>query len=366
MCEVHYKVCVICWTFNHSAWIEDAMNGFCQQETRFPFVCVIVDDHSTDGEQELLNKYLEQHFELLNETVAEKEETDDYQLSFAQHKSNTNCFFAVYNLKYNHRQVKKLKKPYLDKWATVSDYVAICEGDDYWLSPNKLQKQVEILEKNQNYSMVCNRTKLFSVKQDKFIGENYCYDKSRTVNPKDVINRTGLFISTCSIIYRAVINENVPSYVAKCKVGDYPLQIMCAMRGEIYYINDTMSVYRVENSNSWMGQQKWGKLSKERLEVIRSQVEMFEGFAVDFPTFRGILMDKLAEHINRNLPSRNFSVDVINQYILYFSDYINNYPMRWRIDLLIRKSRLPLVRQLYARFFLKKYSHRRMYYKIDN
>ena len=70
MDEHKYMVRVSCMTYNHASYIEDAMNGFCMQETSFPFVCTIVDDASTDGEQDVIQKYLNEHFVLTLGPVA--------------------------------------------------------------------------------------------------------------------------------------------------------------------------------------------------------------------------------------------------------------------------------------------------------
>ena len=125
-----YMVCVKCLTYNHAPYIEDAMNGFCIQETSFPFVCVIIDDASMDGEQEVIKNYLEHHFDLSDKHAICMEETEDYSLTFARHKSNANCFFAVYLLKYNHDQIKKSKNAYFNEWSNCVQYYANCEGDD--------------------------------------------------------------------------------------------------------------------------------------------------------------------------------------------------------------------------------------------
>ena len=90
-----FLVCVECATYNHAPYILDAMNGFCMQQTTFPFVCIILDDASTDGEQEVIKNYLQENFDLQDKNVTRNEETDDYILTFAQHKSNRNCFFAM-------------------------------------------------------------------------------------------------------------------------------------------------------------------------------------------------------------------------------------------------------------------------------
>ena len=150
-----FLVSVRCLTYNHSAYIEDAMNGFCMQKTDFPYVCVILDDASTDGEQEVIKNYLAANFEEISKDMIE--ETENYNLYFARHIDNKNCYFVVYFLNWNHFG-KKPKGPYLERWENNSKYVAYCEGDDFWIDNRKLQKQVEYLERNHDYTMICSRT----------------------------------------------------------------------------------------------------------------------------------------------------------------------------------------------------------------
>ena len=122
-------VWVSCMTYNHSAFIVDAMNGFCRQQTNFPFVCTIIDDCSTDGEQQVIIKYLQTNFDLGTDSITRTDETNDYKLIFSRHKINKNCFFVVLFLKYNHYK-KKAKSPYISEWNQGSKYYAICECDD--------------------------------------------------------------------------------------------------------------------------------------------------------------------------------------------------------------------------------------------
>ena len=70
-----FMVQVSCRTFNHANYITDAMNGFTIQQTNFPYVCTIVDDASTDGEQEVIRQYLQEHFDLEDKSVVRNEET---------------------------------------------------------------------------------------------------------------------------------------------------------------------------------------------------------------------------------------------------------------------------------------------------
>ena len=352
-------VAIHCATYNHGPYIRQCLDGFSMQKTEFPFLAVVVDDASTDEEQEILRDYISSE---LDSATLQTEETDEYIMVIATHKNNPNCTFVIYFLKYNHYSINKSRRPYFIVWDNVVKYIAPCEGDDYWIDPLKLQKQVGFLEENPDFTMVCNRTKLYSEKRKKFIGENYCYNRSQVVNPKDVIYRTGLFISTCSRVYKKDILEDIPDYWAKCKVGDYPLQIMCTMKGNVYYFNEPMSVYRVENSNSWMGQQKWGKLDKGRLEVIESQINMFKGFTKDFPQYKKYFDRKIANHINRFIPAKR-PQEEIDQYMEFFREDIENYSLFQKFDLWMCKLRMPKVRYLYKLLFQRQYSERKKIYQ---
>lgn len=360
-----YSVCIHCITYNHSAFIKDAMDGFCIQKTTFPYICVIIDDASTDGEEDIIRLYLRDCFDIIESSDNKSNFSNDYIFFYAQHKTNKNCFFAVYLLKYNHFIKHKTKRIYLEEWNNKSRYIAICEGDDYWISPDKLQRQVSFLDKNSNYYMACNRALLYSVKKHQFVGENYCYSLSRTISVKDVIYRTGLFISTCSLLFRKELLEHRPDYWISCPVGDYPLQIASVLKGKAWYFNETMSVYRVDNAASWMGTQDWGNLGAdpERFKVILSQVKMFKGFGKDYPQYSQLFTNKVADHINRNIPLRRVSIDKVNAYLANFQEDISRYNLRWKIDLFFRKSRLPFVRAIYQAVFTRGYLVRNKWYK---
>jgi len=361
---IEFKVCIHCFTYNHAPFILEALNGFTMQQTSFPFMCAIVDDASNDGEQDIIMHYLESDFDLESFSPLQHEETEDYKHIFARHRENKNCYFSVFLLKYNHYQAKKPKGIYLSDLTTHALYTALCEGDDYWISPDKLQKQVDFLDSHPDFTMVCNRTKLYSVRQKRYIGENCCYEKSQVVDVKDVINKAGLFISTCSIMYRNTVKENYPEYCIKCKVGDYPLQIMCAMKGKVFYLDNMMSVYRVQNPMSWMGRQQWKKMDKGRVEVIKSRVEMLKGFQKDFPEYERVLRAKIGDEINRNIPGYNLPANDAKEFVSCFSDEVRRYSLRWKIDLWIRKCRIPKIRRLYQKLFMKRFYIRKKLYAV--
>lgn len=250
-------VCVECKTYNHSKYIEDAMNGFCMQQTDFPFVCVIVDDASTDGELEVIQKYLVNHFDLEDKSIVRNEETDDYVLTFARHKTNINCFFLVLSLKYNHYG-KKDKKPYYSEWWNNAKYIAICEGDDYWIHPQKLQKQVDFLENNPDCSMCFHRAKILKCIDVK-VGLQCDDIEDRYYSPNELL--ANWKVPTAAMLFRREVLEVANKGEHRILNGDISVVLNSAKNGEIKGMSEEMSVYRVQASGITYD----NKYQKERL-----------------------------------------------------------------------------------------------------
>ena len=245
--EYRYKVCVRCFTFNHAPYIVNALNGFTMQQTSFPFVCTIVDDHSSDGEPEVISRYVEEHFDLEDPTTVRRKETDDYRLVFARHKTNSNCYFAVFYLKYNHYSIKKPKMVYLEEWTTGVPYTAICEGDDYWIDPAKLQKQTVVLDKMSGVTL-CGTNGL--TLWDKGIMPPRYFNRifaSRMVNPSEVIGHW--LFPTASLFFRSNVRENWPSWTKKIYGGDQSLILVALSKGDLYALEECTCIYRQNFNN---------------------------------------------------------------------------------------------------------------------
>ena len=329
MMDVQFLVSVRCMTYNQAAYIEDALNGFVMQQTSFPFVCFIIDDSSTDSEQNVICRYLEQNFDLSNKSVVRNEVTDDYVMKFARHKDNKNCYFAVFYLKYNHyssQQLKYKKLQYIEELEKQVKYIAICEGDDYWIDPYKLQKQVDLLRNDIRVSMCCNKTARFSMKQNEIIGYISASEEDCILSPHDVVMNSGGYIATCSMLIKAsIITDNYPEYCKNCHVGDYPLQIMCAMKGKISYLSDIMSVYRCENPLSWCGRFYSDKLTDIRLRGLSSEIKMLSGFSNDYLEFKGLFEKRIRDIIIKNVPIKKDNPEDYFKYSLYFKHEIDNF-----------------------------------------
>ena len=240
MNEIDFKVSVRCMTYNQAEYIEDAMNGFCMQQTAFPFVCNVMDDASTDGEQDVIQNYLEAHFYLDDKSRFKKEETDDYRFVFARHRINKNCYFAVFYLKYNHygsSELKNKKLTYYSMWESKVEYIAFCEGDDYWIDPLKLQKQVDFLNENNDYSACFgNRIVLY---ENKKVIEKRKYLKN-DYSIKDIMS--GTLMGLQNLCYRNAVSE-IPCTTNSN--GDFKISYQCAKYGNIRYLDEDFAIYRL-------------------------------------------------------------------------------------------------------------------------
>lgn len=241
---MNFKVCVRCFTYNQSPYIKEALDGFCIQKTTFPFVCIIIDDASTDGEQEIIKNYLLEHFDLEDESIIRNEETDDYDLTFARHKTNINCFFSVLYLKYNHYSIKKSKLHYFSKWLDSVKYEALCEGDDYWTDPHKLQKQVSFLEDNSDYVLCFHNVKVFKQQEGEMVDDFITREVSETTSIEDLASGNN-YIHTPSIVFR-----HIPEVIKAEKqlygvvMGDFINNLLLAQYGKLKKMPDCMAVYR--------------------------------------------------------------------------------------------------------------------------
>lgn len=236
-----YKVCVRCFTFNQAKFIEETMNGFVMQQTNFPFVCCIVDDSSTDGKQNVIKQYMNANFAMSDSTVAYEKETDYAHILFAQHKENKSCFFAVLLLKVNLYSEEYKKFQYISEWRDSSDYEALCEGDDYWVCVNKLQKQADFLDCHPDYGLVHTDFDLVKGKRNHKViihddGNYWPYSLTE-----------GLDIGTLTSMIRLSVFKSIPKlYLNKnWLMGDKPMWIEISRYYKIHYIPEVMAKYRV-------------------------------------------------------------------------------------------------------------------------
>ena len=244
-----YLVRTFCATYNHESYITDALSGFVMQETSFPVVYTIVDDASTDRTAEVIREFVKENFALQDTSVAYEKDTDYGHVTFAQHKTNKNCYFALIYLKENHFSQKKSKAPYLTEWMDTK-YIALCEGDDYWTDPYKLQKQVDILEADKTLmAVVTNSTEvdkegiLLKEKRENVVPGN----KQGRYDLRSFMYKIHHY-PTATVCYRQTHGEEIgkmTKHMANPYLGDWTMWISLHVFGDFYYLDEVTSAYRI-------------------------------------------------------------------------------------------------------------------------
>lgn len=242
-----YKVRILCTTYNQGRYIEDTMDGFSMQKTDFPFLAIIIDDASTDGESDVIQKYLESHFDMAN---ARHDENDDAKITFAIHKTNANCHFLVFLLKYNFYSIKKPKHPLYKGWHENVPFIAMCEGDDCWIHPQKLQIQVDFLEEHPDY-VLCHTD--FELSPGGYRNHSYRHTDNDNVFLQTLTK--GISIGTLTVVYRANVYKHIPQlWVGKgWPLSDYPMWIEMSHEGKFKRLPEITAKYRITASSASHG-----------------------------------------------------------------------------------------------------------------
>lgn len=240
----NYRVFVRCNTFNQSKYIEDALNGFAMQQTNFPFVCLVMDDCSTDGAQVTIKAWMESECDMGR---AKHSEIELSNIIIVPHKTNANCTYAFYLLKRNTWKERELKVSMYAPWREHCEYEAICEGDDYWIDSLKLQKQVDFLDAHEDYGMVHTDFDYVSGKRS----QHFRNIKKDGIYFPDYLTK-GVHVATLTVMYRIDVFNKLPRHYAGkgWPMGDKPLWYEFSHETKIHYIPEITAKYRVLNESA--------------------------------------------------------------------------------------------------------------------
>ena len=238
-----------CVTYNHEPYIRDCLEGFVMQKTNFKFVAIVHDDASTDNTAIIVKEYAERYPDIIK-PILQKEN---------QHSKGPGTIGKILNEAIDNTEAK---------------YVALCEGDDYWIDPYKLQKQVDFMEANPDYSLCFTNTKVMSSEREsiaiKNIWDTYLIEDLINNNALNSKERGDLIVScghTSTLLYRKPI-QKAPVWISQCFIGDEPLFIYLAQFGKAKFINEMTSLYRAGvgiSSRNFDFVRDW----KNRIEMYR-------------------------------------------------------------------------------------------------
>lgn len=212
------KVSVCMITYNHERFIAQALDSALMQQVDFDYEIVVGEDCSTDATREILLAYQEKFPERIRLLLPEK------------------------NLGMMRNFAETIK-------ACRGEYIALLEGDDYWTSPDKLQKQVDFLEVNKDCVAAFHNVEIVHEEDSEKNRLYYENDMKKKYNRNDFAG--GNFVQTCSVIFRSQAFSCFPSWCKAMPMGDWPLHILNSEHGSYGYINEVMAAYRVHCDGVW-------------------------------------------------------------------------------------------------------------------
>ncbi len=213
-------VSICCITYNHARFIRECLDGFLMQETSFPVEVVIHDDASADGTADIIREYERRYPRLINPIYQEE-----------------NQYSKGISPIVNHVLPRATGK-----------YIALCEGDDYWAAPDKLQTQVDFMESHPTYS-ACFHNASVRYEGDPEKSHVLIRDPPKsTYTVRDLA--TGNVVPTLSVLFRSNLFV-FPDWYKRMPIGDWPLHVLNAEHGPFRYIDRVLAVYRVHGSGLW-------------------------------------------------------------------------------------------------------------------
>lgn len=271
-------------TYMHEHFIRECIESILMQKTNFPVEVIIHDDASTDKTADIMREYQVKHPRLIKAIYQEENQ---------------------YSKPLKGNIVESIQKLIQGK------YIALCEGDDYWTDPLKLQKQVDFLERNTKY-VLCFHNAEIKHENNSLLNKPFCDLDKTTFTIEDVITRRW-FIPTQSIVYKRDLLDVRPTWMSYVYNGDLALQLMLADKGNFYYFDDIMSVYRRHG----LSVQKQLNYSEYRVKNKVKEVLLYFNCHSDFK-YNNIIQKKLdafekesynALLLERPLFNRLFSLD---------------------------------------------------------
>lgn len=277
---------ICCITYNHENYISQAIEGFLAQKTSFNFEIIIHDDASTDATASIVKKYEQEHPNLIK---------------------------AIYQTE---NQYSKGIKPWPNFVFPIArgKYIALCEGDDYWTDPNKLQKQVDFLEANPEYNLTCHRYQTYNETTKTLTedGNEDCF----TAGNEDGLTFDALYIfrrwisKTLTVVFRN--DHNYSSILSQYKYPrDVHLYYHILKNGKGFFFPFIGGVYRVHDGGVFSASSQMDKLTKGSL--------IFREIAEKNPDFQSVYqghIDNVINKIDGNIFAHRFPFLKKENYIL--------------------------------------------------
>jgi glycosyltransferase involved in cell wall biosynthesis len=217
------KVTVLVFAYNHEPFIRQALDSVLMQKADFEFEVLIREDCSTDGTREIVLDYAAAHPEKIRLLLSD----------------------------VNIGSVRIVERA-LD--AARGDYIAMLDGDDYWTSPYKLEKQARFMDAHPEYSLCFHYQELVDAE-----GEPLPYDNPHTSKLSWSLEEilADCPIGTGSAFLRRSMLPPLPDWFFLCPYGDFPICVLCMQNGPAGYLDDSLGAYRIHGKGFYNGLKSW-------------------------------------------------------------------------------------------------------------
>ena len=223
-------VAIKCLVFNHEPYLRECLDGFVMQQTDFPFVAIVHDDASTDRSADIIREYAERYPDIIRPIY----ETEN---------------------QYSKGTLGRVMDAAVD--ATGAKYIALCEGDDYWTDPHKLQKQVDFLESHEEYDMVCGRYVRYWQTYKKYdTNDNFAFLFPNNEDVADfTIDAFPVIPQILTILYRRTLTHKLQhTFYQRLKYKyDLPFLYSVMRCARICILNTILGVYRKHDGGIYSG-----------------------------------------------------------------------------------------------------------------
>lgn len=246
--QINPFVSVCVQTYNQYNYIEECLDGILMQKTTFPFEIILGEDESSDGTREICIEYFNKH-------------PDKIKLFL---RSRKDVIYINGNATGRFNFIENLK-------ACSGKYIALCEGDDYWTDPLKLQKQVDFLENNEDYNICFHKVRIYNQSLNLFEEDKITRKVNETTTIKDLA--LGNYIHTPSVVLKN--NFTIPNWFTKVSLGDWTLYMLAVKNKKIKLIDEKMAVYRIHGKSIWSNktQKVRNKKTKETVSIVYNNLK---------------------------------------------------------------------------------------------
>jgi glycosyltransferase involved in cell wall biosynthesis len=234
-------------TYQHGAFIRECLDGVLAQATSFPFEVIIGEDESTDGTREICLEYAARHPDKIRLFLRSRSRSVYSEGESTQYFNGLWC-----------RQSARGK------------YLALCEGDDCWTDPAKLQTQIDLLEASPEVTLCGHSVLKGSARNAGDVARHPKRSRPLMNTLTDILPEN--WIPTCSMVFRRdALPRDVPVWAQRVPFADWPMQVMAAQRGAIAFIDAVMGFYRIHPGGMWSGRDRLSR--KEQILAFYTAVK---------------------------------------------------------------------------------------------